>query len=88
MTKQKQIEHLYNERDILSYLQEQREQVLAAHCFPKLYATFKSEMHIQFLMEPIVGMTLFEFQKEQVCINLEHVKFFAAKTLVLLDYLH
>lgn len=39
-------------------------------------------------MEPIVGMTLFEFQKEQVCIKLEHVKFFAAKTLVLLDYLH
>ena len=31
---------------------------------------------------------MFEFQREQVCIKLEHVKYFAAKTLVLLDYLH
>ena len=88
LSKQKQIEHLFNERDILSRLQEQREQDLAASCFPKLYATFKSKMHVNFLMEPIEGITLFEFQREQVCIGLEQVKYFAAKTLVLLDYLH
>mmetsp|Transcript_16188 Transcript_16188/g.21914 ORF Transcript_16188/g.21914 Transcript_16188/m.21914 type:complete len:228 (+) Transcript_16188:1768-2451(+) len=39
-------------------------------------------------MEPIDGLTLSEYQKEQVCIKLEDVKFFAAKALVLLDYLH
>ena len=61
LNKQKQIEHLINERDILSRLQERREQDLAASCFPKLYATFKSHMHVNFLMEPIEGITLFEF---------------------------
>ena len=61
---------------------------MVASYFPKLYATFKSEKHINFLMEPIEGITMFEFQREQVCIKLEHVKYFAAKTLVLLDYLH
>ena len=45
-------------------------------------------MHVNFLMEPIEGMTLYDFQKEQVCIKLEHVRFFAAKTLILLEYLH
>ena len=45
-------------------------------------------MHVNFLMEPIDGLTLSEYQKEQVCIKLEDVKFFAAKALVLLDYLH
>ena len=61
---------------------------MVATYFPRLYATFKSEKHVNFLMEPIKGITLYEFQREQVCIKLELVKFFAAKTLVMLDYLH
>ena len=72
----------------MSNLQDRREQDLAAHCFPKLYSTFKSDMHVNFVMEAIEGVTLHDFQKHQVCIKLEQVKFFAAKTLVLLDYLH
>jgi len=61
MTKQKQIEHLFNERDILITLQEHREQALAASNFPRLYATFKSDSHVNFLMEPIDGITLYQF---------------------------
>lgn len=41
---------------------------MAALSFPKLYSTFKSNMHVNFLMEAIEGVTLFEFQKDQVCI--------------------
>ena len=61
---------------------------LPASNFPHIYATFKSQMHVNFLLEPIEGITLYDFQKDQVCIKMEHVKFFAAKTLVLLEYLH
>ena len=68
LNRQKQIEHLLNERDILSILQERREHDMAALSFPKLYSTFKSNMHVNFLMEAIEGVTLFEFQKDQVCI--------------------
>ena len=39
-------------------------------------------------MEQIEGITLYEFQREQVCINLDCVKYLAAKTLIILDYLH
>ena len=49
-----------NERDILSHLQESRERDLIASSFPKLYATFKSDQHVNFLMEPIEGVTLYE----------------------------
>ena len=77
-----------NERDILSHLQESRERDLIASSFPKLYATLKSDQHVNFLMEPIEGVTLYELQKEQVCIKLSQVKYFAAKALLMLEYLH
>ena len=88
LSKQKQIEHLRNERDILCRLNKERKNDPIASSFPTLYSTFKSAMHVNFLMEPIEGITLYEFQREKVYIQLEHVKYFAAKILLILDYLH
>ena len=85
ITKEKQIQHLYNERDVLCYLQQMNR---PSKYFPKLYATFKSEVNINFVMEQVDGMTLYEFQKEQLCIKLDHAKYFAAVILQMLETLH
>ena len=61
LSKQKQIEHLMNEKNILSRLQRERDFEPLACNFPRLYSTFKSEQHVNFVMEPIEGITLYEF---------------------------
>lgn len=50
-----------NEKEILNRLQTDRDYEPIAANFPKLYSTFKSQMHVNFLMEPIEGITLYEF---------------------------
>lgn len=49
--------------------------------FPRLYYTFASELHANFVFEHIHGLNLFTFQREQLFIELEYVKYFAACVL-------
>ena len=49
--------------------------------FPRLYKTFASETHANFVFEYVHGTNLFNFQRDQMFIELEYVKYFAACAL-------
>ena len=56
--------------------------------FPSLFATFKTNNFINFVMDRIHGINIFDFQRKQASLKPAYVKYIAAKTLLILESLH
>ena len=56
--------------------------------FPKLHATFKSEHNLNFAMEMVNGLNLYQFQRERMSIDIKYVRYFTATALSMLEVLH
>ena len=87
LMKQKQIEHLYNEKNILHYLNTNLYGEELEY-FPKLHCTFASDYHVNFVMERIDGINLLQFLRKSGSLKPEFVRYLMAYILTQIELLH
>jgi len=78
--KRKQLQHLFNERQILSNVKNPG--------IPKLFATFSTDTCVFLLMEFIPGGELFTYIRKYGRFNSMTAKFYTAQIILILEYLH
>ena len=98
---QKQIQHVLNEKNILTLLRDE------PRFFPTIYNTFSDLIHfgnlpsssgfrqriqnhnqgqyLVFQMSLVRGVNLFKFQKHNLCLDIDIVKYFAAQSLLIIE---
>jgi len=75
-----QIEHIFNEKDIMSTID---------HPFIiKLFRTFRDQSNLYFLMEYVPGGEFFNHLRKAQSLPNEVAKFYAAEVVLALEYLH
>jgi serine/threonine protein kinase len=78
--KQKQIKHLYCEKEVMELLD---------HAFiTKLITTFQDQRYVCFLMEYACGGELFTRMKKMGTLPPSHAQFYIAEIMLALEYLH
>jgi len=76
----KQVEHLQNERNVLRNVRHPG--------IVQLFATFRDDCNIYFLMEYVPGGELFMYIRKFGKLDEHIVKFYAAELVLILEYLH
>ena len=78
--KEKQVEYVYSEKNVLSLLN---------HSFTtKLLGTFQDQRYLYFLLEYACGGELFTRMKKMGTFPVSHSQFYAAEISLALEYLH
>jgi len=75
-----QQEHIINEKRIMSALD-------SPFCI-RLYATFKDELNVYFLLEPVMGGELFSLLRHEKRLAQRTAIFYAANVVLAFEYLH
>ena len=80
IVKEKQVEYVYSEKNVLSLLN---------HSFiTKLLGTFQDQRYLYFLLEYACGGELFTRMKKMGTFPVSHSQFYTAEITLALDYLH
>lgn len=77
----KQVDHLMNEKETLELLGGQP-------YFPRLLATFLTASSACFALEYVEGVSLFQYQRAELCLPIQTVQYCAASALLMLENLH